>query len=333
MNDTKKKVIYSGIQPTGCITIGNYIGAIKNWLKLGKEYNSIFSIVNMHAMTIRQDPIILRENTLSFFAQFLACGLDPSEQVLYIQSHVKNHAHLTWLLNCFTYVGEMNRMTQFKEKSLKNESNINMGLMSYPVLMAADILLYGADLVPVGADQKQHLEFARDIAIRFNNIYGNVFRVPEPYIPKQGAKVFSLQDPTSKMSKSDPNPNGFVSIIDSPDVIRSKFRRAITDSDDRIIFNENKKGISNLLTIYSSFSDITIEKAEEEFNGKGYGEFKLKVAEAVIDTLQPIRDKYNELMKDRAYLKEIANEGKNKANRLSERIISKVEKKVGYVIL
>ncbi len=328
----KKKVIYSGIQPTGCITIGNYIGAIKNWLALSGDYHSIFSIVNMHAMTIRQVPEELRNNTLSFFAQYIACGLDPDKQILYIQSHVKNHAHLTWVLNCFTYIGEMSRMTQFKEKSLKNEDNINMGLMDYPVLMAADILLYGTDLVPVGIDQKQHLEFARDVAIRFNNIYGNVFKVPEPYIPEQGAKIFSLSEPESKMSKSDPNPNGFVSIIDSPEVILSKFKRAVTDSGNSIIMSPEKLGISNLLTIYSAFSGQSIEKAEAEFEGKGYGEFKIKVAEAVIDCLSPIREKYNALIKDKAALMEIARAGAEKADRISERIMAKVEKKIGYVI-
>jgi len=329
----KKKVIYSGIQPTGCITIGNYIGAIKNWLELADDYHCVFSIVNMHAMTVRQNPETLRNNTLSFFAQYIACGLDPEKQILYIQSHVKNHAHLTWLLNCFTYVGEMNRMTQFKEKSLKNEDNINMGLMDYPVLMAADILLYGTDLVPVGADQKQHLEFTRDVAMRFNNIYGNVFKVPEPYIPEQGARIYSLQEPTAKMSKSDPNINGFVSIIDPPEVIMAKFKRAVTDSDNKIIMNEDKPGISNLLTIYSAFSGKSIKDAEAEFADKGYGDFKISVAEAVIDRIRPVRERYNSLIKDKAALMEIAKAGAEKAQKISERVMTKIEKKVGYVML
>lgn len=328
----KKKVIYSGIQPTGCITIGNYIGAIKNWLELQNDYDCIFSIVNMHAMTVRQEPEVLRNSTLSFFAQYIACGLDPDKQILYIQSHVRAHAQLQWLLNCFTYIGEMGRMTQFKEKSLKNENNLNMGLMSYPILMAADILLYGTDLVPVGIDQKQHLEFARDLAIRFNNIYGNVFKIPEPYIPEQGAKIYSLQEPNAKMSKSDPNINGFVSIIDSSDVILSKFKRAVTDSDNKIIYSPDKAGISNLLTIYSSFSGNSIADAVREFDNKGYGDFKIKVAEAVIDKLTPIREKYIKLMEDKGQLLQIARAGADKADRIAERILSKVEKKIGYVV-
>ena len=332
MTTEKKKVIYSGIQPTGCITIGNYIGAIKNWLELADNYHCIFSIVNMHAMTVRQDPEKFRNTTLSFFAQYIACGLDPEKQILYIQSQVRSHAQLTWLLNCFTYIGEMSRMTQFKDKSFKNESNVNMGLMSYPILMASDILLYGTDLVPVGADQKQHLEFTRDLALRFNNIYGNVFKVPEPYISKQGAKIFSLQEPTAKMSKSDDNINGFVSIIDSSDVIMAKIKRAVTDSDNKIIMRDDKAGISNLLTIYSAFSDKSIRDAENEFEGKGYGEFKIKVAEAVIDRLEPVREKYNQLIKDKAYLMDVARAGADKADRISERILSKVEKKVGYIL-
>lgn len=329
----KKKVIYSGIQPTGCITIGNYIGAIKNWLELANDYNCIFSIVNMHAMTVKQEPQVLRDTTLSFFAQYLACGLDPEQMILYIQSNVRAHAQLTWLLTCSTYIGEMNRMTQFKEKSLKNEDNLNMGLMSYPILMAADILLYGTDLVPVGADQKQHLEFTRDLAIRFNNRYGNIFKIPEPYIPKQGARIYSLQEPTAKMSKSDPNPNGFVSIIDTPEVIMAKFKRAVTDSDNRIVISPEKAGVSNLLTIYSAFSGKEISDIEREFEGKGYGEFKIKVAEAVIDRIAPVREKYNQLIKDKTYLMQLAKNGAEKAERIAERTLQKVEKKVGYVIV
>ncbi len=328
----RKKIIYSGIQPTGCITIGNYIGAIKNWLELKNDYNCIFSIVNMHSMTVRQDPKVLRENTLGFLAQYIACGLDPKENVLYIQSHVKNHAQLTWILNCFSYIGEMNRMTQFKEKSAKNTDNLNMGLMTYPILMAADILLYNTDLVPVGADQKQHLEFTRDVAIRFNNLYGNVFTIPEPYIPKEGARINSLQDPTSKMSKSDTNINGYISIIDSPDVILSKFRKAITDSDDRIIVSPDKAGISNLLTIYSSCSGESVESAVARFLGKGYGFFKNAVGESVVDILSPVREEYLRLIKDKGYLMQIAREGAYKADMYSERVMAKVEKKVGFVV-
>lgn len=333
MEGERKKVIYSGIQPTGCITIGNYIGAIKNWLKLSDDYNCIFSIVNMHAMTVRQDPEAFRNNTLSFFAQYIACGLNPDKQILYIQSHVKNHAYLTWILNCFTYVGEMGRMTQFKEKSLKNEDNINMGLMDYPVLMAADILLYGTDLVPVGIDQKQHLEFTRDVAIRFNNVYGNVFKIPEPYIPEQGAKICSLQEPTAKMSKSDINPNGAISIIDTPEVITAKIKRAVTDSGSEIKASPDKPGVTNLLTIYSSVTGKSIVEAEKEFEGlTGYGDFKLRVAEAVVNRLNPIREEYNRLIKDKAYLMDMARKGAEAADRISERIMSKVEKKIGFII-
>ncbi|MGI6701742.1 MAG: tryptophan--tRNA ligase [Christensenellales bacterium] len=326
-----KKIIYSGIQPTGVITIGNYIGAIKNWVKLSDSYNSVYSIVNMHAMTTRQDPGTLRNNTLSFFAQFLACGLNPDREILYIQSQVKNHAQLTWILNCFTYIGEMNRMTQFKEKSEKNADNINMGLMSYPILMAADILLYGTHLVPVGADQKQHLEFTRDIAIRFNNYYGDVFTVPEPYIPEQGARIYSLQAPLSKMSKSDANPNGYISIIDPPETIMSKFKRAVTDSGKEIKASPDKPGITNLLTIYCACSGRSIKEAETEFGNLGYGEFKIRVAESVIDTLRPVREKYNQIIKDKSALLEIARQGAQKADKISTRIIEKVEKKIGFI--
>ena len=301
--------IYSGIQPTGCITIGNYIGAVKNWLELQEENECLFAVANQHAMTVRQVPQELRERTLSFFAQFLACGLDPEKSILYVQSNVPEHSELAWILSCHTYIGELERMTQFKDKSRKNEDNINAGLLTYPVLMAADILLFGTDLVPVGKDQKQHLELARDLAIRFNNRYGDTFVVPEPYIPKQGAKITSLQYPTEKMSKSDKDQNATVSIIDPPDVIMRKFKRAVTDSDNRIVFSEEKPGISNLLTIYSAFTGVTVEEAEARFQGKGYGDFKLAVGEAVADALAPVQKKYNEYLSDKAELERIMKEG------------------------
>ncbi len=323
--------IYSGIQPTGCITIGNYIGAVKNWLELQEENECLFAIANQHAMTVRQVPQELRERTYSFFAQFLACGLDPEKSILYVQSNVPQHSELAWILSCTTYIGELERMTQFKDKSRKNEDNINAGLLTYPVLMAADILLFKTDLVPVGKDQKQHLELTRDLAIRFNNRYGDTFVVPEPYIPKQGAKITSLQNPLEKMSKSDKDQNATVSIIDSADVIMKKFKRAVTDSENRIAFSEEKPGISNLLTIYSAFSGESIESAERRFEGKGYGDFKIAVGETVADALSPVREKYAAYMADKAELERIMKEGAEKASRIASRTIAKVKKKIGFV--
>ncbi|HCU56383.1 MAG TPA: tryptophan--tRNA ligase [Clostridiales bacterium] len=323
--------IYSAIQPTGCITIGNYIGAVKNWLALQDENECIFSIANQHALTVRQDPQEFRARTLSFFAQFLACGLDPEKSILYVQSNVPQHSELAWILSCMTYIGELDRMTQFKDKSRKNEDNINAGLFTYPVLMAADILLYRADLVPVGKDQKQHLELARDIAVRFNNRYGETFVVPEPYIPKQGAKITSLQNPLEKMSKSDKDQNATVSIIDPADAIMRKFKRAVTDSDNRIIFSEEKPGISNLLSIYSAFSGESIEAAEKRFEGKGYGDFKVAVGETVVAALDPIQKKYQEYLADKGELERIMKEGAEKAKHIAYRTLQKVKKKIGFV--
>lgn len=323
--------IYSAIQPTGCITIGNYIGAVKNWLALQDENECLFSIANQHALTVRQDPQEFRARTLSFFAQFLACGLNPEKSILYVQSNVPQHSELQWILSCMTYIGELDRMTQFKDKSRKNEDNINAGLFTYPVLMAADILLFRTDLVPVGKDQKQHLELARDIAVRFNNRYGETFVVPEPYIPKQGAKITSLQNPLEKMSKSDKDQNATVSIIDPPDVILRKFKRAVTDSDNRIIATEDKPGISNLLSIYSAFSGERIEDAEKRFEGKGYGDFKLAVGQTVADALAPIQKKYAEYLADKGELERIMKEGAEKAARIASRTLQKVKKKIGFV--
>ena len=323
--------VYSAIQPTGCITIGNYIGAVKNWLALQEENECLFAIANQHALTVKQDPQEFRARTLSFFAQFLACGLDPEKSILYVQSNVHQHSELAWILSCMTYIGELDRMTQFKDKSRKNEDNINAGLFTYPVLMAADILLFRADLVPVGKDQKQHLELARDIAVRFNNRFGETFVVPEPYIGKYGAKITSLQNPLEKMSKSDKDQNATVSIIDPPDAILRKFKRAVTDSDNRIIFSEEKPGISNLLSIYSAFSGESIEEAEKRFEGKGYGDFKLAVGETVADALAPVRKKYEEYLADKAELERIMKEGAEKAGRIAFRTLQKVKKKIGFV--
>jgi tryptophanyl-tRNA synthetase len=326
-----KKTLYSGIQPTGCITIGNYVGAINNWLKLQEDYNCIFSIVDLHSLTVRQVPAELRQRAISFYAQYIALGLNPDKSILYMQSQVPEHTQLTWILNCFSYIGELERMTQFKEKSLKNQDNLNMGLMDYPVLMAADILLYNTALVPVGIDQKQHLEFARDIALRFNNLYGEVFTIPEPYIPESGAKIFSLQNPTEKMSKSDSNENATISIVDEPEVIMRKMKRAVTDSDNTIKMSPEKPGVSNLLTIYTVFADTTIDEALKHFENKGYGDFKTKVGESVVEVLKPIQARYYDLIKNKDYLEEIYRDGANKALAISSRTLNKVYKKIGFI--
>ncbi len=327
----EKKIIFSGIQPSGSLTIGNYIGAIGNWLKLQDEHNCIFCVVDMHAITVRQVPAELRNRSISFMAQYLACGIDPEKSIMFYQSHVHEHAELTWVLNCNSSIGELSRMTQFKDKSRKHEDNINMGLMDYPVLMASDILLYNTALVPVGIDQKQHVELARDIAIRFNGRYGDTFVVPEPYIATSGAKVYSLQEPTAKMSKSDPNENATVSVIDDPDAIMRKFKRAVTDSDNKIIVSPEKPGISNLLTIYSAMTDKSIDKCVEEFDGIGYGDFKLRVGEAVVEKLRPIREKYTDLLKNKDYLTAITKDGAEKASYLARKTLSKVYRKIGFV--
>jgi len=324
-----KKIIFSGIQPSGHLTIGNYIGAIRNWLDLQYEYQCLFCVVDLHSLTVRQDPKELRKRCLEFMGQYMACGLDPEVNLLFFQSHVPNHALLGWILNCYTYMGELNRMTQFKEKSQKHADNINAGLFDYPVLMAADILLYQTDLVPVGADQKQHLEICRDIAIRFNNIYGETFKVPEGYFPKVGARIMSLQEPEKKMSKSDENENAYIALLDPPDVIRRKIKRAVTDSDNAVLYRDDKPGIQNLMSIYSSLSGKGMEEIEAEFEGKGYGVFKEAVAEVVIESLKPIQERYNALMKDKGYITKVIQESAEKANRLSNRTMSKVHRKIG----
>lgn len=328
----KKKVILSCIQSSGTPTLGNYLGALKNWKNLEEDFYSTFAVADLHAITVRQDPKVFRENSLSMYALLMAIGLNPDKSILFIQSHNPDHAQLAWLLNCYTQFGELSRMTQFKDKSTVHSDNVNAGLFTYPTLMAADILLYGADYVPVGADQKQHLEITRDIACRFNGIYGNVFKIPEPYIPKQGARVMSLADPTKKMSKSDSNANGFISMLDKPEVILKKFKRAVTDSEMKVEYREGKDGINNLMNIYSCITGMTNEQIETQFSGKGYGDFKVAVAEAVIEELRPIQQKYNELMNDRAYLKQCYTEGAQKARNISHRVLDKAMKKIGFVL-
>lgn len=326
-----KKLILSGIQPTGTFTLGNYIGAVRNWGTLQDEYNCIYCVADMHAITVRQEPAKLRQNTLNSYALLMACGVDLEKSILFIQSHVKTHAELSWVLGCNTQFGELSRMTQFKDKSQKHADDVNSGLFTYPVLMAADILAYNADLVPVGVDQKQHLELARNIAQRFNQRYGDFFKLPEPYIPKMGAKVMSLQDPTKKMSKSDENPNACILILDDKDTVIRKFKRAVTDSDAEVCFREGKDGINNLMTIYSVFTGKDMDAITAEFAGKGYGDFKLAVGETVADSLEPIRTEFDRLIQDKAYLKKCYTEGAEKALRYSQRVVSKVYHKVGFV--
>ncbi len=326
-----KKLIFSGIQPTGTFTLGNYIGAVRNWGPLQEQYNCIYCVVDMHAITVRQDPVKLRQNTMNSYALLMACGVDPEKSILFIQSHVKTHAELNWILCCNTQYGELSRMTQFKDKSQRHPDDVNAGLFTYPSLMAADILAYNADLVPVGIDQKQHLELARNIAQRFNQRYGDFFTLPEPYIQEVGAKVMSLQEPTKKMSKSDENPNACILILDDKDTIIRKFKRAVTDSDAEVCYREGKDGINNLMTIYSTITGKDFAAIESEFAGKGYGDFKLAVGEAVADHLEPVRTEFARLSADKEYLKKCYTEGAEKALRYSQRIVSKVYRKVGFV--
>ena len=326
-----KKTIFSGVQPSGKLTLGNYLGAIRNFPILQEEYNCIYCVVDMHAITVRQDPAQLRKQTLEVLAQYIACGLDPDKSTLFIQSHVPAHAELGWVLNCYTMFGEASRMTQFKDKSSKHADNVNVGLFDYPVLMAADILLYQTELVPVGVDQLQHIELARNIAQRFNGVYSDTFKMPEPYIPKAGAKIMSLADPTRKMSKSDENQNGFILLMDKPEDIMRKFKRAVTDSDSRIIMSEDKAGVSNLITIYSLATGKTVEEVEAEFVGKGYGEFKPAVGEAVVELLRPIREKTEDLLKNKDYLESVYREGANKASHMARKTLDEVYRKVGFV--
>ncbi len=335
----EKRTIFSGVQPSGNITLGNYLGAIKNWVGFQDEYNCIYAMMDEHAITVRQNPQDLRKRTLDLLKIYIACGIDPEKSLLFIQSQVPAHAQLAWVLNCYTYMGELSRMTQFKDKSSKHADNINAGLFTYPVLMAADILLYQADLVPVGKDQMQHIEITRDIAGRFNGIYcqeGNpVFKIPEGFLPKAGAKVMSLAEPTKKMSKSDENPKAYISLLDDMNVIANKIKSAVTDSEGIIEYrpdDDAKAGINNLLTIMSAVTGKDIEKIVAEYQGKGYGDFKKDVAEAVVEEIRPIRERYDELSKSKDYLVEICNKGAERANAIAARTMNKVYKKVGFVI-
>ena len=334
MEEARKKVILSGIKPSGNLTLGSYLGAIKNWVDLADEYECYYMLADLHAITVRQNPAELRKRTLSQLAQYIACGLDPEKNTLFIQSHVPAHAQLGWGLDCYTMFGELSRMTQFKDKSAKNADNINAGLFTYPSLMAADILLYQADLVPVGEDQKQHVEITRDIAHRFNTLYGDVFTMPEPFIPKTGARIMSLQNPENKMSKSEEDNGGCILMMNKPEDIMRYFKRAVTDSETgRCVYydKEKKPGVSNLMQIYASCTGKSFETIEAEFDGLGYGAFKTAVGEAVVETLRPIREKAEELLRDKAYLESIYRDGAARASRTAERTLAKVYRKVGFV--
>ena len=326
----EKKTIFSATQPSGRITLGNYLGALHNWVALQDDYNAIYCVADEHAITVRQDPAALRRQSLELYAQFIACGLDPEKSIIFIQSHVPQHAELAWVLNCYTMFGELSRMTQFKDKSASHADNVNAGLFTYPSLMAADILLYQADLVPVGEDQRQHVEITRNIAQRFNGIYGDVFTMPEAYIPKVAARVMSLSEPEKKMSKSSPNENSFVLVMDKPEAIMRKFKRAITDSEGGIYRSPEKPGVTNLIEIYSAVTGMTPEAVENEFNGKGYGVFKPAVGEAVVEALRPIREETERLLGDKGYLETLYRQGAEKAAALANRTLRKVHKKVGF---
>ena len=332
-NITPKKRILSGIQPSGAVTLGNYVGALRNWVELQKsdEYECYFMLADLHTITVRQEAKVLRKNAIDLLALFLAAGIDPQKSPVFFQSHVPAHVQLSWVLNCNTYMGELSRMTQFKDKSRKHADNINAGLFTYPVLMAADILLYQADLVPVGEDQKQHLEITRDIAKRFNNAYSETFKIPEPYIPKVGARIMSLQDPTQKMSKSDPNENAYILLLDKPDAIVRKIKRAVTDSGSEVRRGEDKEGIENLMSIYGAVTGKTMEETEAEFEGKGYGVFKSAVADAVVAALEPIQKRYAELTASRDYLEDVYRSGAQIAERTAFKTIAKVYRKVGFI--
>lgn len=325
-----KKRIFSGIQPSGALTIGNYLGALKNWTKLVDEYECIFSVVDLHAITVRQDPKELKERCYALLAQYIACGLEPEKCTMFVQSHVPQHSQLAWILNCYTYMGELSRMTQFKDKSSRHADNINAGLFTYPVLMASDILLYNADLVPVGHDQKQHLELTRDLAERFNGIYGDTFKIPEGYIAKHGARVMDLSDPTKKMSKSEPQ--GSIALLEEPASILKKFKRAVTDSYGYVKYEEGRFAMNNLISIYCSTTGKTAEDVEKEFEGKGYGDFKKAVAEAVIAELEPIQTEYAKLMDDKAYLESVLKAGAETAETIAEKTLRDVYEKVGYIL-
>ena len=324
------KVLFSGMQATGSLTLGNYLGALKNWLTLSDEYMCFYSVVDLHSITIRQDPAELRRRARNLLTLYIAAGLDPEKNCIYYQSHVSGHAELAWILNCFTYMGELNRMTQYKDKAAKHADNINAGLFTYPVLMAADILLYQADVVPVGRDQLQHLELTRDVAQRFNAVYGDVFTIPEPYIGKSGASIKSLQDPAKKMSKSDENPNASIYLMDDPDTVMRKFKRAVTDSEACVRYREEQPGIMNLMNIYSVCTGRSNEEIEREFDGRGYGEFKTAVGEAVVDVLKPLQERFEDLSKNKDYIDGIIKNNAEKAGYYAQKTLRKVQKKVGF---
>ncbi len=325
-----KKVLFSGMQATGNLTLGNYLGALKNWVNLSDEYECFYSVVDMHSITVRQDPSELRQRARKLLTLYIAAGLDPKKNCIYYQSHVSGHAELAWILNCFTYMGELNRMTQFKDKAAKHADNINAGLFTYPVLMASDILLYQSDVVPVGKDQLQHLEITRDIAQRFNAIYGDIFTIPEPFMGKAGANIKSLQDPSKKMSKSDENTNASIYLMDDPDTVIRKFKRAVTDSEAQVRYCEEQPGIRNLIEIYCACTGKTPEETEKEFDGKGYGDFKLAVGESVADILKPLQARFEELSRDKAYIDNVIKENADKANYYAMKTLRKVQKKIGF---
>lgn len=333
MEEQKKKKILSLIQPTNTPHLGNYLGAMQNWIKMQEEFDCTYGIADLHSITVRQDPVKLRAQIKESYTLLIAMGLDPERSTLFVQGHNPHHAELSWILSCYTQFGELSRMTQFKDKSAKHPENINAGLFTYPVLMAADILLYQADLVPVGVDQLQHLELARNIVQRFNGIYGDVFTMPEGYVTKSTAKVMSLQDPTKKMSKSDENPNASVWVLDDRDTIIRKFKRAVTDSETEVCAREGKDGIINLMSIYGAVTDKTFEEIEAEFKGKGYGDFKLAVGEAVADRLAPMQDEYKRLSADKGYIESCMKQGAEKAFKVSRKTLQKVQKKVGFIVL
>ncbi|KRQ86892.1 Tryptophan--tRNA ligase [Caloramator mitchellensis] len=327
----EKKVIFSGIKPSGDLTLGNYLGAIKNWVKLQDNYDSYFCVVDLHAITVKQEPALLRKRTIEILALYIASGIDPEKNTLFIQSHVPAHSEAAWLLNCYTYMGELGRMTQFKDKSQKLGESISAGLFNYPVLMAADILLYNTDLVPVGKDQKQHLELARDIAERFNNLYSPTFKVPEAYIPERAAKIMDLQDPTRKMSKSEDNPNGYILLMDTPEVIKKKISRAVTDTVGVVRYSEEQPGIMNLINIMSAITGLTPEEIERKYTGCGYAQFKSDVADAIVNELSPIQGKVKKLINDKTYLEDVYKKGAEKANYVANKMLRKIQKKIGFI--
>lgn len=328
--ENEKKRVFSAIQPSGMLTLGNYLGALKNWKAMTEEFDCIYAVADLHAITVRQEPAAFRKQIYNTCALLLAIGIDPEQSIVFMQSQVAAHSQLSWLLSCYTQFGELSRMTQFKDKSAKHADNINLGLFAYPTLMAADILLYQPDYVPVGADQKQHLEITRDIAVRFNHLYGDVFTVPEPYIPKVGARVMSLQDPTAKMSKSDENVNAWVAILDKPEDIMRKFKRAVTDSENKICVGEGRDGMNNLIGIYSAVTGKTAEQIENEFASKGYGDFKMAVGEAVCEELRPIRERFETYIADKKQLEDIYRNGAERAEAIARRTVSKVMRKIGF---